>query len=631
MAENSLKIVIEETPQKANCELIETPANLNTCIGFELYFLFLKQTSCCFLVVSLVSLWPIIENSTGEGIQPGMKHFNVLSVANQSGVSDSSKQTRLLVADFLCTLVFMLFGVYYTLSSKVLVRKKLESTVSEHSLQVKKLPLKEVTTEEVKHHFSQFGSVVEVCLARKYKGVLRKLKLNTELSTQDQLVLKNPQELFVDRAFVVFESTHSKKMCLKLYKGCFKTPSYLKFKSDYKLKVKEAPEPLDILWENLELPLWKKLLRLACVSLVSRTFLVFTVSIVYYIKTVDDQFPKDCTLETSSSLEFAKAHYNTSSEALCWCQGQSWEELNSKHTNEFCEEFIDLFRLSMLVKFLGGICIVLLNNCIKWLSKKLSRFLRFETKTAKNLYRFKSSFFSMLKNTLLAFFLINTKTYVSGPFEESLEENNLKDVENFSKEWYQGVGSTITCILMTYLVLSSGMFLWSYLKPPKQLSTSDMPTQVSEVLTVLAFFAYSGGMPLLNIMCGFAVVVFYLKEKFLFKFCEKPYKYTKEFNNSFITVWVVLGLLHCYNSAMAYKTTFQNNLNFEDPLFWLAVSFVFLVVFILSFQKKIVDFLSGGNTKVYAKQCSTFSEWNRQLNSYDMMSNQSYASLIVNH
>lgn len=189
-------------------------------------------------------------------------------------------------------------------------------TLSDFSLQVTGLP-NDATEEEVREHFEEFGAVADVVIVRAYGKVLRKrIKrsrlfkkaelLKAELSAikhrltkcqksyEDDRTYKSKWEKFKDVrdkildlkdwidarvhepfdvvcAFVTFEQESDKLTCLDEYAAyfnCFRTERTMfrprtdekkGFMYDY-LKVKQAIEASDILWENMTNVSWSSYL-----------------------------------------------------------------------------------------------------------------------------------------------------------------------------------------------------------------------------------------------------------------------------------------------------------------------------------------------------------------------------------
>ena len=60
-------------------------------MGLQLYFLFLKHLGFLFFLISLMSVWPMIENYNGRGLGSAIQtqRFLYFSLANQNGIDNN--------------------------------------------------------------------------------------------------------------------------------------------------------------------------------------------------------------------------------------------------------------------------------------------------------------------------------------------------------------------------------------------------------------------------------------------------------------------------------------------------------------------------------------------------------------
>ena len=352
-------------------------------VGLELYLLLVKQLGFCFLVIALISVWPIVENAIGEGLQSGdaKQEYDKITLANQEGVSAfetdleaaedkvedmNRNQTRVVIADAIYTFFFIMFILYYRVKSKNAVNKNLNSniTAADYAVQAKGFPLYGVTQEDLKKHFEQFGVVAEVSIARKYNGNLfdykkraslsydlgyekiiaqekrqttnKKIqKIQKEIDKFDKKIHENQEirgktneELPVDRVFVIFEEVLGKRNCLNTYKKAakccrskHKQPIDLKFNGVHPLRVFPATEPSNILWENLEVTKCQRAIRKVFIALTTCIIMAASIAIVYYIKTIDDDLPteRECSQEITENANLDYAKANYQETTQNYC------------------------------------------------------------------------------------------------------------------------------------------------------------------------------------------------------------------------------------------------------------------------------------------------------------------------
>lgn len=84
----------------------------------------------------------------------------------------------------------------------------------------------------------------------------------------------------------------------------------------------------------------------------------------------------------------------------------------------------------------------------------------------------------------------------------------------------------------------------------------DISSQTSQFLNVVfTCFLYSGGMPVLNIICFFFCLFLYWSEKFLIlRHYRRPPKFTADINYRVVNLLPYAIILHCGFSLYAYGT-----------------------------------------------------------------------------
>ncbi|CAN0051024.1 unnamed protein product, partial [Hapterophycus canaliculatus] len=93
--------------------------------------------------------------------------------------------------------------------------------------------------------------------------------------------------------FIVFNHPLSLHRCMEDFASLStfqKYPKELKFQGIHKLKVVKAPEPDNIIWENLEFPKLKRRLRQNFTGLVSFVLLLIAFALVLLASGIQDRF-----------------------------------------------------------------------------------------------------------------------------------------------------------------------------------------------------------------------------------------------------------------------------------------------------------------------------------------------------
>ena len=320
--------------------------------GLELYFVFIKHLGYLFILISLLSAWPIYQNSQGEGLVRGAakQEWSYWTVANQKQISLETlekaendlklvSQNRIVmaIADSIGALCFAVFFVKYFHVSKKTVAENFKNnvTAADYAIEIKGLHEDLMETDQIKDHFEQFGEVVEVYLARKYFGMLQDYKERAQISnklgyeriiapglgntnakkikqleeklckfdTEMHIRFKNGDifhdKLPVNRAYLIFNKLENKKLCLD---GCAPRSICFKkrkieierlFQGQVALKVKQTTEPSNILWENLEITRCERRWRKSLSFFLALAVLVGSTCLVYVIKTYETTLPTD--------------------------------------------------------------------------------------------------------------------------------------------------------------------------------------------------------------------------------------------------------------------------------------------------------------------------------------------------
>lgn len=109
-----------------------------------------------------------------------------LSEAEDSLDSIAHNQLVLAFSDFSYSLLFLFFLVYYYFKTNTVVKRNFREniTAGDYALQVKGIPEHVNDPSIVSEHFSQYGEVAEVSLARKYHDLLDDYVKRANLSLQ---------------------------------------------------------------------------------------------------------------------------------------------------------------------------------------------------------------------------------------------------------------------------------------------------------------------------------------------------------------------------------------------------------------------------------------------------------------
>ncbi|KAG3098209.1 hypothetical protein PI124_g17348 [Phytophthora idaei] len=137
-------------------------------------------------------------------------------------------------------------------------------------------------------------------------------------------------------AFVVFNNLESRRRCLLDYRQSTRwlsrkwQPEELRFREDFPLIVTKAPEPSNILWENLEVTNRGRFYRQLVTNLVTVALLVISCAIISAAQTTQEQFaskapPEGLCDRALPAVYYADTSfsYNAQKKAIVW--SLAWE------------------------------------------------------------------------------------------------------------------------------------------------------------------------------------------------------------------------------------------------------------------------------------------------------------------
>ena len=214
------------------------------------------------------------------------------------------------------------------------------------------------------------------------------------------------------------------------------------FKNKYKLRVKQANEPSDIIWENLEVSHCKRVQRRILAVLITIAIMLASITIVYTLKTYTSTVPnnnscKELNILGNLALSEAKSLYSNKTEIFCYCKQQSlYEFVSNTDVSYFCEDYLSQESIIALSKFMGSAGVIIINLILKVILTKLSAFERTSTETKQKLQTMTRVFIALFINTSILTLLANTNLQNLGvvhylPYNQYILNGNYND---FSRE-----------------------------------------------------------------------------------------------------------------------------------------------------------------------------------------------------
>ena len=411
----------------------------------------------------------------------------------------------LAIADCAITLVF----IFATWKLKVFQEKAIIAidedtiTASDYSILVEGIPKDATDPDEIRAFFSRYGEVADVAIGLnngrlidlfQKRGVLeikveemvaklKLLKLQTIQQTLKKmrkkqqkldakiLALRQKTDFKAVVAYVTFNEESGQEECLESYsfgtlqrllgrdKGKVKT-----FRGRYNLRVTQAPEPSNVLWENLQVRGFQVYIRAGIANLIAVSMLLVSFAIVIGVKAVQEslqvaggqlvclQGPDPDALDVQEQIVWAKYTQATSASGTalyqtyleCYC-GPAFGNKADKEA-EFCADYFTNQRvLTMLA--VGSVGVVIgINQILQLVLKALAGTLEkphtisgWEKAIAQRI------FLAQWVNTGLLITIVNGDwnyliPALRGTFFGSVFTGTYKD---FEEGWYLVVGAAL--------------------------------------------------------------------------------------------------------------------------------------------------------------------------------------------
>lgn len=496
-------------------------------VGMGLYFEYLKYMLRYFSIMSAMAIPSMALCNAGRAFNTFNVEFTIrMSLGNiglawqpsrlevicfetgcANGLTVESRDASfvLAIADCAITLVF----IFATWRLKIFQEKAIVAidedtiTASDYSVLVEGIPKDATDPDEIRAFFSRYGEVADVAIGlnngrlidlfqkrgtleiqveemvAKFKLYklqtiqieLKKLKKKQQKLDAKILALRQKTDFKSIVAYVTFNEESGQEECLEAYsfslfarllgrhKGTVKT-----FRGRYHLKVTQAPEPSNVLWENLQFRGIQTFIRAGIANLITVSMLLVSFTIVISVKAVQEslqvaggslvclQGPDPEAKDAQEQIVWAKysqasfttgtALYQTYLE--CYC-GPAFGNKADKEP-EFCADYFTNQRV-LLMLAVGSIGVVLaINQLLQLVLKALAGTLeKPHTISAWEKGIASRIFVAQWINTGLLITIVNGDwnyliPAIRGSLIGSAFSGKYKD---FEEGWYQSVGTAL--------------------------------------------------------------------------------------------------------------------------------------------------------------------------------------------
>ncbi|CAE7437383.1 unnamed protein product [Symbiodinium microadriaticum] len=388
-----------------------------------------------------------------------------------------------------------------------------------------------------------------------FKAEGRLAKLDKRLEAQ----LEPDNELPVLRAYVILNRTADKHGLMYDYRlanfalfRCCQSSSKRFFGAA--LRVREAPQPSDLLWENQDTPWWSRLLRQLCMFVTFIIILAISLALIY-VTTVYGKREAGVQLSSLSASQVSTAANWTKDFAEseggnilnCWCESQGYAKLvEDTSLVTTCTPWFLKTARGIGIMTAASCVVVLINLVLQYVLIAMAYFERPLSLTNLNKSMMTKIFLAQTLNTGFVLFIVNT--YGPDGMRDVLKAIPLIGTWLFAgpfadltRAWYVVVGATIMVNMLLNMVVPpavtiANMFVtWllrrccrGRVKHHSELIAYytnpdfDIKLKYAQMLTtVFVALTYSAGMPLLYLFAFGYMFFMYWADKVALLWCSK--------------------------------------------------------------------------------------------------------------
>jgi len=440
---------------------------------------------------------------------------------------------------------------------------------------------------------------------RIFKAEGRLAKLDKRLEAQ----LEPDSELPVLRAYVILNRTADKHGLMYDYRlanfalfRCCQSSSKRFFGAA--LRVREAPQPSDLLWENQDTPWWSRLLRQLCMFVTFIIILAISLALIYvttvygkreagvqlsYIgnelcdpETNYSGAPEDdyiCIVSTAANWTKDFAATEGGNILNCWCESQGYAKLvEDTSLVSTCTPWFLKTARGIGIMTAASCVVVLINLVLQYVLIAMAYFERPLSLTALNKSMMTKIFLAQTLNTGFVLFIVNT--YGPDGMRDVLKAIPLVGTWLFAgpfadltRAWYVVVGATIMVNMLLNMVVPPAVTIanifvtWlmrrccaGRVKHHSELIAYytnpdfDIKLKYAQMLTtVFVALTYSAGMPLLYLFAFGYMFLMYWADKVALLWCSKrPPSYDALLPKESSEKLLYAIALHCVFAILMY-------------------------------------------------------------------------------
>ncbi|KAL4151805.1 hypothetical protein PRNP1_008742 [Phytophthora ramorum] len=413
-------------------------------------------------------------------------------------------------------------------------------------------------------------------------------------------------------AFVTFEEEEGAHRCLQEYPdlGWFHRlfQPYYKRLHGKRLRFRPAPDPTDIIWENLHHPFFERVFRQLIVALITLAVLFVSFLLIFAAKEqktkLERQFgrPSSCPVDVLKTDVIQDEQNKVSGlmpyKALveCYCKNfltshsfrsMMYESFYNSETGEdemLCRTWATTFVTTQVLSIASVLLVVAVNLILARILNGLVAMEKHHTQSSLVVSRVTKVFIAQFCNTALLMLAINangkyfsaspTSMSTTGGFSIGALQVLNGEYSDFSAEWYNDVGVALMLtmiinsfsmhayLLVQYIVLKARRFIdrgysfnHSLTKQDTQRDLEtlyrgpkfDLAARYAQSLTsIFIMYMFSAGMPLLHFIGFGAMIMTYWADKFTFlRIARSPPLYDGQVATAAGSLLPYAVLMHC--------------------------------------------------------------------------------------
>jgi len=476
--------------------------------------------------------------------------------------------------------------------------------------------------------------VCEITFVRDYNGRLGDLKWQAELRQRNEIVeaygkekqianmskkleklngrlsakLKPDNEMPVVRVFAILNTTSDVDLLLNDYRFADYTLfRLLQFSTrrfqGHRIRIRPAPEPTDLIWENQDVPWWSRAWRRAVMILVFVVIIAVSISAIFLTSAAavqsspnvlsyignsqcdpvsespgDTVAPYKCMVVNASTWNLTWAEDQGGDILSCFCTAQGYEKLvNNEDLLNACQGWFTNMGMTIGISTAASIIILVINVVLQICLLAMAEFERPLSITALNSSLMQKIAFAQTLNTGYVILLVNTwgtqgvrdvTAYI--PLGQLLFRGPFEDID---RGWYAVVGAAILTNMLLNAVVPScvsivkGVVTWvkrrcmtRNLKHHAELldvytnPEFDIKAKYAQLLTtVFVTLTYSSGLPLLNLFAMAYMFCMYWADKFILLWGSKrPPMYNTQMAKDASEFMLYAVGIHCLFAILMY-------------------------------------------------------------------------------